>query len=301
MKMFRSVRKPEYIFRPSQIVLRLLRSYSAVPAFVKVVLPWGLRIGIHPNETIGSCIWRMGLYDLCISECLWRRLDEGETALDVGANIGHMTSVMGLATGADGKVVSFEPHPDIFEELKNNVSSWEKESDFASVDLVCAAVSRESGSAVLHMPPMFTSNRGTASLEGTPCAGERNCDVRLISLDEMFSGMSIGVMKIDVEGHELGVLEGAKRLLEAGSIRDIVFEEHEMPPTPVTKYLERFGYRIFRLEPDLLRPKALPFSAPSMRLKEAPNFLATKDAERALARLEHRGWKVLKHRRATSL
>lgn len=298
MKVLKSLRKPEYVFRPAQIVRRLMRELGDAPQTADVDLPWGLRIRVRPGETIGSCIWRMGLYDLCVSECLWRLLDEGEIALDVGANIGHMTSIMGLATGAGGKVFGFEPHPEIFEELKHNASSWEKLSGFAPLNLVNAAVSRESGSAVLHMPPMFTSNRGTASLEGDGVsrAGERNYDVRLTSLDEMFMGTSIGVIKIDVEGHELGVLEGARHLLEMRAIKDIIFEEHRVPPTPVTEYLERFGYRIFRLESDLLRPKAVLPSSTHERRKDAPNFLATADFQRAFARLKPCGWEVLKYR-----
>jgi len=293
MNVFGVLYKPEYIFRPLQIIRRLGRSANSAPEIADVKLPWGLRIRIRPKETIGSCIWRMGLYDLCVSETLWRLLDKGETALDVGANIGHMTSVMGLAVGPSGRVVSFEPHPEIFSELKNNVSLWALTPTFAPIELVNAAVSRGNGVALLHMPPIFGANRGTASLETISEGSENECEVRLVNLDEMLPRQSIGVMKIDVEGHELGVLEGARQLLEDGAIRDIIFEEHDVPPTSVTKYLERCGYKIFRLGTGVLGPKMIPISSEYVSRNEAPNFLATINSKRASSRLASRGWRVL--------
>src|SRR5579872_6967542 len=98
----RLLNKPHYIYRPGQAIIRLGRLLGGAKpagAWEEAVLPWGLPIRYHPAEQIGNSIWRLGLYDLCVSETLWRLLDAGETALDVGANFGHMTSVMAVRVG----------------------------------------------------------------------------------------------------------------------------------------------------------------------------------------------------------
>jgi hypothetical protein len=46
---------------------------------------------------------------------------------------------------------------------------------------------------------------------------------------------TLALLKLDVEGHELAVLEGASRLLGGGAIRDVMFEEEETLPTPVSQ------------------------------------------------------------------
>ena len=68
----------------------LARRDSRLPT---VHLPWGLQLRIDPRESIGSAVWRLGLYDLAVSETLWRLTSPGDLTVDVGANIGHMTSI----------------------------------------------------------------------------------------------------------------------------------------------------------------------------------------------------------------
>ena len=124
MRFIGSLGKPEYVFRPSQIIRRLQREFQIARESEEVVLPWGLPIRVFPNETIGSCIWRTGVHDLVASEALWRLLDPGETAVDIGANIGYMTGLMARRAGPRGRVIALEPHPDIFAELQRNVGEW---------------------------------------------------------------------------------------------------------------------------------------------------------------------------------
>ena len=107
--------KPEYIFRPSQGVRRILRRLKPRPRSAVVELPWKLQLCIRLDDHIGWSIWRTGVYDLCVTEVLWRLIDKGETSVDVGANIGHMTSVMVKRVGASGKVHAYEAHPEVQE------------------------------------------------------------------------------------------------------------------------------------------------------------------------------------------
>ena len=77
--------KPEYLWRPRQILRRLSFKPSQNAT---LPLPWDCTIDACSTETIGRSIATQGVYDLAITETIMRLTDPGETALDIGANIG---------------------------------------------------------------------------------------------------------------------------------------------------------------------------------------------------------------------
>jgi len=111
---------PEYWFRPKQLFQKLLfapgRHSSDASAGVR--LPWGIEMWVNPHETIGKSLLTCGVYELAISEFVWRLTAQGDRCLDSGADIGYMTSLLAAKTGPSGEVSSFEPHPQVFERLK---------------------------------------------------------------------------------------------------------------------------------------------------------------------------------------
>jgi FkbM family methyltransferase len=285
-------------------VRRLRWEWSALSGFEDVRLPWGISIRVRPNETIGSCIGRLGVYDLCLSECIWRLLDPRERAVDVGANIGYMTGLMAVRTGSGGTVYAFEPHPEVFEELSDNVTKWQELDEIASFSLFSLALGDEAGRALLDVPDAFKSNRGVATLRQKnrgAMVSSSALPVRVEKLDDVLQAEErIGILKIDVEGHELAVLQGAEGLVERGFVRDILYEEHNSSASRTTVWLESRGYSVYYLDQLLLGVKAVPYHLnyrPRGR-REAPNLLATREPERALERLSPRGWRVLRAKRS---
>ena len=102
------------------------------------------------------------------------------------------------------------------------------------------------------------------------------------------------VVKIDVEGHELSVLFGAKRLINEGRICDIIFEDNRKYPTTVTQFLENNGYQIFQIAKGLWKPLLqLPTNNNKIQYWESQSYLATKDAARAKSRLSQKRWRSL--------
>src|ERR1051326_7108633 len=81
-----SFNKPEYVFRPRQILRRFAIRPKGADDTAEVLLPWGLPFRIRPQEVLGRAIWNTGVYDLAVSEALWRLTRPGETAVDAGAN-----------------------------------------------------------------------------------------------------------------------------------------------------------------------------------------------------------------------
>src|SRR5689334_912740 len=112
MKIF--IIKPEYIFRPLQIIRRIaLGMFPPRKELVTARLPWGWDLEVHSNDELGQTILYLGVYDLVVSETIWRLTDQGDTALDIGANAGYITSLLAGRVGRSGRVLSFEAHPEI--------------------------------------------------------------------------------------------------------------------------------------------------------------------------------------------
>ena len=218
MNLIGSFRKPEYLFRPAQIMRRIKWEWSAPIGFEDVRLPWGISIRVRAADTIGSCIGRLGVYDLCLTECIWRLLDPRERAVDVGANIGYVTGLMADRVGSDSTVFAFEPHPEVYQELSYNVEKWQELNEIASFRLFPLALGAERGTALLDVPDSFKYNRGMASLRKINRTAKDNTStlpVLVERLDDiMVDDQPIGVLKIDVEGHEFEVLQGAKALIK---------------------------------------------------------------------------------------
>ncbi len=255
-------------------------------------MPWGLPLAYEPSESMGSGISRTGVFDLLVTEALYRLVEPGEFALDVGANVGYMSSVMAARLGPQGHITAFEPHPKIASQLRDNVARW-KSKPVAGIETVEAAVSSSSGTGVLSEGPDFEHNRGTAALDAEDGKSPTH-SVQLVQIDEYVKG-DVGVLKLDVEGHELSALEGAARALERRQIRDVIFEGLDDYPTPVTDMLEAAGYHIFLLDQRLRGPSLLsPTTADAGNLWTVDSYVATTRPERALQKIDGWGWHSLR-------
>jgi FkbM family methyltransferase len=203
---------------------------------------------------------------------------------------------MALAAGPAGLTVGFEPGPESWRFLTANVEKW-TDFDLSPIALVRKGASDRTGTARLY--PAI--DRGGFALEDDPPGlprprreGASATEIEVTTLDAFMPGNAeIGLLKIDVEGHELQVLKGAATLLQQNRIRDILFEDFCPQPSLVTLYLQAAGYTVFRLAPAWLRPallEAMDYPEPSA---DVPNFLATRDPERARSRFRSFGWKSL--------
>jgi FkbM family methyltransferase len=291
--------KPFYLVRPGQLARRLAPARRAPPdAFVTTKLPWGADITVFPRETVGSSIWRTGVFELPVSETIARLLDPGEVAVDAGANIGYMSCLMASRVGREGRVIAYEPHPGLCGVLTSNARRWRAQRSWGEVSVQELALSDCSGLRALTMTDEFSSNMGTATLESLESSsGEMCIQVRAATLDEELAERSIGLLKLDVEGHELAVLEGARRLLRRGAIRDLIFEEEAALPTPVSKLLESSGFTLFGLQQRILGPHLVAATSERARpLWDAPTYLATRCPARAVERMRPRGWLLFRGR-----
>jgi FkbM family methyltransferase len=203
-----------------------------------------------------------------------------------------MTSIMANRVGRGGVVIGFEPQPDLYGELQGNVATWRRQGLGAAISVYQVALSNQHGTGYLSRPG-FGWDRGGASITSQQ---PDSYQVQLRQLDDFVSGLgAVSVLKIDVEGHQLEVLQGSLESLRSQQIRDLVFEEQGQHPTPSTRVLQEFGYTIFKLDHNLLGPWIGP-AASARRPVGDPSYLATTDPDRAMQRMRRRGWGVLRHR-----
>jgi FkbM family methyltransferase len=178
-----------------------------IPAFKflngRIVLVAPQLIGASPSEphVLG---WIDGL------------LKPGDIFFDVGAHHGWMSMVACHRVGSGGKVVAFEPSAPLVECLEYN----KKANRLRQMEIVFKAVTDSGGRKV----PLYVVNRGDSYLNSlvdhragpVSTAETATVEVETISLDEFCERTKLypDVVKIDVEGAELLVLQGARRLAE---------------------------------------------------------------------------------------
>jgi FkbM family methyltransferase len=291
--------RPPYLFRPLQLLKRLRHEYfQHSKTDMVVTLPWGWPIKIDPSEAIGYNIACQGLYEIAVTETLWRLADAGEVHVDVGANIGYTASVLGRRAGPTGRIWCFEPHPEVFAALQQNIQLWENGNACPSFFPHQIAIGEANGQVFLHTDAWFKTNRGTAWISSQKVSvGDPHATARLVSvrtLDGLLpQNQTIGVAKIDVEGNALSVLRGMTHLLQQRRVRDIVFEEENCFPAPTHTLLKENGYAIFGLEDSFWGVKTLPSAPPryDQTFGPKPNYLATLKPERAMSRLRPPIWR----------
>jgi FkbM family methyltransferase len=256
-----------------------------------------LQIECSTREMIGGSIVRTGVFEMATTEALVRLVDPGELVFDVGANIGYMTSVLAGATGSAGRVVAYEPNPDVCQLLSRNVSRWQAKR-LATIEVRQAALSDRKGTAPLTIPHGGSEWAALGnSLGGRAGQGPSSTiSVPTVTLDDELGGEHIGVLKLDVEDHEPETIRGAQLALGQKRIRDVLFEDHNRYPSETTAALEEHGYSIFDLGS---RTLGIALHPPGAHVESAswhaPMRLATVDPRRALLRVSTRGWLSLRN------
>jgi FkbM family methyltransferase len=290
--------KPWYVWRPTRLFWRAIRRWRRLaPGYRPLPLAWGLSILADPTKPIGRSIWTTGIYDLAVSEVFARLVQPGDIVVDAGANIGYMTLLAATVSGESGTVISFEPHPELFIVLQQNVAMASRSRPIARMLLRNTALGDRTGQADLILPEGFSCDDGLAYIRRDGLPGSRSIPVGMETLDEAVGARPIAVLKLDVEGHELQALRGAKRALESRRIRHIVFEDHQGRGSAVVRFLESFGYRVYSIGWSVKGPRLAPIEGGRLAADyEAPSYLATLEPNEAQERCARAGWRVLSAR-----
>lgn len=203
------------------------------------------------------------------------------TVLDVGAHTGDYALCAQAAFGPAATLHCFEPQPETFAALERRLAGR------AGVGCHRLALGEEARLARLYSQEAssaFTSlYPGAFGEPGHEIA--RVDEVELRTLDEVAGELGLGridLLKLDVEGHELPVLKGARGLLDARAIAAVQFEFGErsiLARTFLRDFFELLGpeFDFFRVTPFGLR--ALRYSPAAEVFVREANYLALRGSE----------------------
>jgi FkbM family methyltransferase len=187
-----------------------------------------------PKQWIAYSVWRSG-YGEAELNYLGRIVPRARQSVDVGANLGVYSRALSKLTPT---VHAFEPNRELAQLLRRTLPR--------NVIVHEQALSSRTGCGTLRTPvvngrPVF----GLASLEEHAAyPGSDQEAVQVAKLDDVLDG-DVGFVKIDVEGHELRVLEGASSLIErCRPVLLIECEERHNPggPAALFNHLKKAGY-----------------------------------------------------------
>ncbi|OSC40976.1 FkbM family methyltransferase [Mycobacterium decipiens] len=168
--------------------------------------------------------------------------DPNRVSLDVGADVGEFTIAM---LGSSRSVIAFEPRPAQARDLAAMFGALG-----AKVRVEAMALSDRPGVTAMRV---VRSEPGRSTIEGHnvlgdlggPCGGAiTTIDVQVKRLDDLHLD-NVGLVKVDVEGHELAVLRGAADTLVRNRPAIVVEAEERHHPNAVaalTEYLTGLGY-----------------------------------------------------------
>ncbi len=278
--------RPEYFFQPINTLKRLLGIF---PKGEILEVATGFKIKARKNDQSGESIRRYKIYDIAESELIFRILESNDVSIDVGANIGYTTALMAKKQGPNGKVFSFEPSKEIYDDLLNNINLFGESLDITSIVPYNFGLS-DSKRTMFFKVDSFNRGESKVSTEKTEITVNLE---RLDDINEINKQSLIKLLKIDVEGHELDVLHGAEKLLKRKKIEHIIFEDHAFYPSDVSRYLESLGYEIFYIKKTLLKPLLVNPNTKHESTYEPPNYIATINKNELIKKNKRFGWTVL--------
>jgi len=220
--------------------------------------PRGLRLVVSqdsirlltPRSGSGGLIYYNGVSEPETTEFIKHFLRPGMVFVDVGAHLGEYTVLAAKILNHSGHVHAFEPRPDVFEVLTRNIElnhcrnvTALEEAVWCKIDSCNFEMTEEP--SVSSLRPNYSVNLGAAQIR-----------VHTTTLDDCFSSSTAkpNLIKVDVEGAELQVFQGAKSLLalSQADAPTLVFEygprnskRFGYPALEILMFLRGLGYTIF--------------------------------------------------------
>ena len=218
--------------------------------------PSGLEFHAHHRDVIGRHLAKYGTHEPELTDWIAHYLKTAKPGLyvDVGANLGWHAVHAALHVSVEA-IVAFEPDPFNIWLLHRNLSSNGIEKAVVSN----SAIGAKSGQARLHS--YKSSNRGRHSLLAD--YGHGSLNVPLSDLDSALDRLGladkrVSLIKIDVEGYEPAVIEGATQTLARTEtvvmeLSPQLSEAGALPVTPMIESLLTMGFAAFSVGKDRQR------------------------------------------------
>jgi len=219
--------------------------------YAVVRLDKGFRMNLDLADPEQLKVYFFGHYHERYEADLVQRLLQGDDVFwDVGANVGYFTLVAATALNHRGQIVAFEPGKNAYARLISNVAL----NPYRNIQAFPVAVTDREGEAVLHLLGDIADSSASLYPAAQAQAGQEVC--RTVSLDHVLDSEGLrppDLIKLDAEGAELAVLQGATRLIqESPPLFLMEMEEKTLAAAGASKaavaqFLTGCGYRAAHL------------------------------------------------------
>jgi len=141
------------------------------------------------------------------TELFKKEIKRGDVVLDIGANIGYYTLIAAQPVGENGKIFAFEPDPANFALLQQNVKAF----GYQNIIVVQNAVTSKTGKLKLYLAKDSKADHRIYDSQGD----REFIYVEVVKLDDYFKNFDgkIDIIKMDIQGAEMGAIEGMRLLL----------------------------------------------------------------------------------------
>lgn len=222
-------------------------------------------IYLDVNESKMMRARALGRYERNKMNVIMAWLKPGATFVDVGSNKGDFSLLAAKVVGSDGKVLSFEPEPSNCYWIQKSIEA----NGYENITLFEVALSAADGTALLYLG---SKSGWHTLLPGRPKRSNGAITVMTRRLDSVLGEANqarVDMIKIDVEGAELEVLEGARQALSNNSGIVCLMDLHPylgVDATEVFKILEELDLKVYKVQ--------APFNIPASANRQLNEILA---------------------------
>jgi FkbM family methyltransferase len=194
------------------------------------------------DQFIGQSVRNSGTWCDHEIQGLAKFIQPGDTVLDVGANIGTHTLAFARLVGPQGRVLAFEAQPLVYQSLVATMAL----NSLEGVRCHNVAVGATAGEIMIPLlnPRQENQNFGGMSLKTSHLPSFPQEKVRLLPLDDL-ALEACHLIKIDVEGMEEEVLQGAQKTIQRCA-PFLYIENHEGKYNSFVRLLTQWGYKIYK-------------------------------------------------------
>lgn len=196
-----------------------------------------------------------GAVELPLTQYLINHMKPGQTAVDIGANVGYYSVLFGMLVGTQGQVIAYEANPEIVHYLNDSLS-----------------INYLHDRTIVHNKAVYSQNKAVSFYANEKFKGNASIqkhnetyfqhykeEVQSITipaerLDLLYSSVPrIDLLKMDIEGGEYHAFLGMKEYLTQRSIETIIFElnnaalQSDLEPFHqlLRSYHEQYGYLFY--------------------------------------------------------
>jgi FkbM family methyltransferase len=221
----------------------------------------GQLIFVDPlDEHLTPSIVAYGRWESWIERTIRRLLKPGDRVIEVGANVGYYTLIMGALIGPSGRLDAFEANPQMARLLRRSVVCSGR---VGAVTVHEKIVADRSGAMQLYVSAR-AGGAGNLVEHGWNIGDDTEVvECEAVRLDDVFEGQSVDFIRIDTEGAELLILNGALDLLRRSPSVKLCIEwsvgmmglRGDLPGLVTS--LDEMGFRFWRVELEGVTPMTL--------------------------------------------